>query len=283
MATRVVPQQGYTWNNLYDELGLPVNTNMAITRVFDGLYSAGVQTGNNSGIFPDKVMFDSYGLFPGDSAALKIGGLNLSQVYNFTFFGSTTVWGDVNTSFTINGRSALLNTSVNSTGTVTLYGVVPDANGEVSIGVAPGTSTSQFGLLGALIVGGYNSPVSGQAPAVPGNTRAVSTARGNSGALFAQTDTTAALQELKAFPNPFTQGFTLVVPAKAGSTIQVLIYDVSGRVIYGNKFSNLNEGDNYLPISTNVNFAGSGVYFVRVIYPENGIFSNKVIKLIKKL
>jgi hypothetical protein len=73
-----------------------------------------------------------------------------------------------------------------------------------------------------------------------------------------------------------------VVPAKAGSTIQVLIYDVSGRVIYGNRFSNLNEGDNYLPISTNGNFAGSGVYMVRVIYPENGIFSNKVIKLIKK-
>ena len=102
--TNTNPQQGWIWNNLYDELGVPTNTGMTITRNFDGLYSAGVQTGDDSGVYPDKVMFDSYGLFPGDSAALKITGLNLSQVYNFTFFGSTTVWGDVNTSFTINGH-----------------------------------------------------------------------------------------------------------------------------------------------------------------------------------
>ena len=61
----------------------------------------------------------------------------------------------------------MLNTSVNSTGTVTLYGIQPDANGEVTIGVAPGTSTSQFGLLGSLVVGGYNAPTSSSAPSVP--------------------------------------------------------------------------------------------------------------------
>jgi hypothetical protein len=192
------------------------------------------------------------------------------------------VWGDVNTSYTINGRSALLNTSVNSTGTVTLYGIQPDVNGEVNIGVAPGTSTSQFGLLGALVIGGYNSPVSGQAPAVPGNARAVSTARSSSGALFAQTDTTAALKDLKAFPNPFTQSFTLVVPAVGGDNVQVLIYDVSGRMVYGNKFSNLNEGDNYMTIAADGNFARAGVYIMKVIYLNRPNVQAKTFKLIKQ-
>ena len=91
--TNAIPQQGYTWNNLYDELGLPVNTNMMITRVFDGLYSAGVQTGNNSGIFPDKVMFDSYGSVPGrqrggeDRWSEPVAGLQLYVLWQYDGVG----------------------------------------------------------------------------------------------------------------------------------------------------------------------------------------------------
>jgi hypothetical protein len=257
---------------------------MVVTQNFDGLYSAGVQTGNNSGIFPDKVMFDSYGLFPGNTGAVKVTGLNLSQVYNFSFFGSTTVWGDVNTAYTINGQSAMLNTSVNSTATVTLYGIHPDENGEVNIVVTPGTPFSQFGLLGAMIVQGYTPPAAG-APAVPVSTQIIPNGRTAQGAVLgnitsAGGDSLLRSKEVRAYPNPFRESFTLVVPAERGDNVEVLLYDLAGRLVYGNKFSNLNEGDNNLTIRSD--HGSTGIYLVRVVYLNKESKMEKVIRMIKQ-
>ena len=283
--TNTTPQQDYEWDNFYDELGVPTNTGMVVTENFDGLYSAGVQTGNNSGIFPDKVMFDSYGLFPGNTGALKVTGLNLSQVYDFSFFGSTTVWGDVNTTYTINGQSAMLNTSVNSTATVTLYGIHPDENGEVNIVVTPGTAFSQFGLLGAMIVQGYTPPAGG-APAVPVSTLVIPNGRTSQGAVLANVaageDSVLRSKQVRAYPNPFRESFTLVVPAERGDNVEVLLYDMAGRLVYGNKFSNLNEGDNNLTIRSDRSIGHTGVYFVRVVYLNKESKMEKVIRMIKQ-
>ncbi len=138
--TDAPPQLDYVWNNFYDETAAPTSVGMVETGTFAGLYSAGITTGNNSGIFPDNVMIDSYGLFPGQSATMKVTGLNLTQKYDFTFFGSSNAYGDVNTAYTVNGKTCLLNTSLNKTGTVTMYNIVPDNNGEVTITIAPGTA-----------------------------------------------------------------------------------------------------------------------------------------------
>ena len=90
--------------------------------------------------------------------------------YDFTFYASSQAYGDVNVAYTINGKTTLLNASLNVNGTQTIYGVTPDAYGNVNITVAPGTSTSQFGLIGALIIGGYTPSSSDVIPALPGIT-----------------------------------------------------------------------------------------------------------------
>jgi large repetitive protein len=283
--TNTIPQQDFVFSNFYDELGVPTNTGMVVTRNFDGLYSAGVQTGNNSGIYPDAVMFDSYGLFPGDSASLRVTNLNESMVYNFTFFGSTTVWGDVNTSFTINGQTTLLNTSVNSTGTVTIYGVHPDGNGNVDINVAPGTLTSQFGLLGAMVMQGYSLPAGGSsAPALP---MSAGVTPGVQGAvvpvsIVAAPQSLTTNEEPSAYPNPFTQSFTLVIPAEAGDNVEVIVYDASGKIVYGNKLSNMMQGDNTMVVNANSSFAKTGAYFAKIIYLNRGSAKEKIIKLLKQ-
>jgi predicted esterase len=278
--TQTNPQQDYVWSNIYDATGMPTNANMVITQNFAGLYSAGMQTG--TGIYPDKVMFDSYGLFPGETGKLKFTGLNMSQTYDFTFFGSTTVWGDVNTAYTINGKSVLLNTSVNSTGTLTLYGIHPDEDGEVEIVVTPGTPTSQFGLLGACEVHGYNAPASSAMPTVPGGSQGliVSAARSVTAIETDQTEEVKEIGVLGAYPNPFKQGFVLSVPAVANDKVDVQIFDVTGRTVYQKLFSGLHQGANTLKVESGNNMTKAGVYMVRVTYVNSSV--SKVIKIEKQ-
>jgi hypothetical protein len=60
--TAALPEPGLKWNNYLDDTGVPSSVSMEETSNFAGLYGAGMNTGNNSGIFPDKVLIDSYGL-----------------------------------------------------------------------------------------------------------------------------------------------------------------------------------------------------------------------------
>ena len=95
-------------------------------------------------------------------------------------------------------------------------------------------------------------------------------------------DSLLSIKTLNAYPNPFSQSFTLVAPAVGGDNVQVLIYDMNGRLVYGNKFSNLNDGNNYMTIVANGNFARTGIYIVRVIYLDHPKMKSKTFKLIKQ-
>ena len=95
-------------------------------------------------------------------------------------------------------------------------------------------------------------------------------------------DSLLSIKELKAFPNPFTQSFTLVAPAETGDNVQVSIFDISGRMVYANKFSNLNSGSNYMTIVADNNFSKTGVYLVRVVYLNRPNMKPKTFKLIKQ-
>ncbi len=53
--------------------------------------------------------------------------------------------------------------------------------------------------------------------------------------------------ELKAFPNPFHDNFTLSVPSQNNnSRVQVMIYDITVKMVYSNEFGNLYSGVNSL-------------------------------------
>ena len=266
-----IPQQGYSWSNFTDETGAPSSTGMQVTNTWAGMYSAGVTTGNNSGIFPDNVMIDSYGLFPGQTGTLKVTGLNLSMKYDFTFFASSLAYGDVNVAYTINGKTVLLNTSLNSKGLVTVYGVTADENGEVNITVAPGTTTSQFGLIGALIIQGFNAPT-GSAPLAPSILKA---APAPESAIAKMDDS----KKLSAYPNPFLNNFTLSVSASNKENVKVEIYNLNGGLVYQNRFVNLIQGENNLNIQPNTALT-SGVYIVKVSYQNDN--TTKVVKIIKQ-
>ncbi|HYJ64804.1 MAG TPA: T9SS type A sorting domain-containing protein, partial [Parafilimonas sp.] len=274
--TDAPPQSGFIWNNFYDETSAPTSVGMVETGTFAGLYSAGITTGNNSGIFPDKVMIDSYGLFPGQSATMKVTGLNLTQNYDFTFFASSNAYGDVNVAYTVNGKTCLLNTSLNKTGTVTLYNIIPDNNGEVTITIAPGTSASQFGLIGALIIQGYN--LSELAAPAPLSLKNNAIASGSVESIQKQTlQQIVGDVQIKAYPNPFISNFNLSVTTKQNEDVSVEVYNMAGKLVYANKFNNLFKGENTLKIQPGVTAAGE--YIVKIIFSNEKLI--KAVKILK--
>ncbi len=278
-----IPQIGYTWNNFFDEKGFITSTGMVLSTNWAGLYSDGKNPLNNLGAVPDTVAIDSYGLFPGQTASFQVTGLNIGMKYDFTFFASSNSFGDVNVAYVINGVTTILNASLNVNGTQTIYGVTPDNYGNVTISVAPGTQQSQFGLIGALIAKGYTPSTSSVVPVLP--------ASGAQSQGFVQTIVSGVTDasnvnaktfndEIKAFPNPFHDQFTLTVPSQNNNgKVQVMMYDVTGKLVYSNSFGNINQGTNSLKITTNSNLT-AGVYTVVVINTSTKAL--KTIRLIKQ-
>lgn len=261
--TAVPPQKGYVWSNFMDENNNPSSMTLTELNSFAGLYGDGNVTGNNSGVFPDKVLAQSYGLFPGQVAYLKLSNLNLSMSYDLTFFASSRAWGDVNVAYTANGKTVLLNTSLNTKGTVTAYGIKPDENGEINITVAPGTSTSQFGLIGALIVQAYSDPVSTLPSSLPQQQSAIAFASAAKITDVSVNEQKRGFDNLAAYPNPFASNFTLSFNLPAKDNVDVEIYDLSGKLLYQNRFLNLFKGNNSVTIKPR-NSLSSGIYMVKL-------------------
>ncbi len=121
-----IPQFGYVWNNLKDETNTTTSLSMTQTNTWSGLYGNGINTGSNTGVYPDNVMRESYGLFPGAIGKFKVTGLNVGLKYDFTFFASANDYSDVTVAYTIGNKTSLFNASLNKTGTITMYNIVAD-------------------------------------------------------------------------------------------------------------------------------------------------------------
>ncbi|MEP6682728.1 MAG: T9SS type A sorting domain-containing protein, partial [Parafilimonas sp.] len=278
--TLVPPQKGYTWNNFTDELNYQSGITLTELNEFAGLYGDGNVTGNNSGIFPDAVISQSYGLFPGQLAYLKLSGLNLNMNYDLTFFASSRAYGDVNVAYIVNGKTVMLDASLNTTGTITMYGVVPDENGEINITVAPGTATSQFGLIGALIIQAHNKPVLTlpQQPQSFVNAIASSSSVQSIQKLVSQ-NVVNTFDNINAYPNPFISNFTVSFKLPKADNVQIEMYNTSGQLVYQRRFENLSAGNNSLKITLQ-NSLPSGMYMIKLT--SVNAKTSKVLKLIKQ-
>jgi fibronectin type 3 domain-containing protein len=273
---------GTVWNNFLDETGRPTNIGMVQPTRWDAINDHGVVTGNNSGIFPDAVMSQSFGLFVGDSSRLTITGLDLTKTYDFTMFASCTDDATQNSTakYIINGKSSLLNAHINRSGTLTMFGIVPDQYGNVNITVtAYDSSNSSFSLIGALIIKGYTLSTAALTPA-PSKVVVTSNARTTAVSNQFTIATPAVVNKpLSVYPNPFDQNFTLSVPAINNDNIVVAIADVNGKVLYQKHFENLVQGSNFLLIQSDRPIP-AGVYFIRVIYTNRN--EQKLLKVIKQ-
>lgn len=269
--TAALPDIGIKWNNLMDDTGIPSSIGVQEIGLFDGIYGPGTITGNNSGVYPDKVLADCYGLFPGGSVRMKVTGLNLNRRYDLTFFASAYTGGDINTSYTVNNKKVVLNASFNTDGTVTLYDVTPDENGEAVITVAPNSIYSQFGLLGALVIQETEPSTNGiPAPPQPPVIQAATVSSSKAISSLNQANTAKAIEDnrLSVYPNPFTHSFTLSLFSPKEDAVTVQLYDVSGKPVFAQNLGRVPKGNYTVQLMPGRNLT-AGVYMLKVIYRDS--------------
>src|SRR6185437_9523980 len=141
-----------------------------------GTFNMGPQTGNNSGVYPDKVekdyfFFGSYqGVFTGPNTdSVQVTGLNPNQQYSLTFYSGSVfslLTDNGTTTFSSQGKSASLQVQNNTQNTATLSGLVPNANGVITFTLGLGANTT-IGYLNALVISSAFDD--GTAPLSPSN------------------------------------------------------------------------------------------------------------------
>lgn len=123
--------------------------------------NAGMNTGNNSGVYPDGVMSTSLNWGTdnpaGDTVKLRVTGLSTSRKYNFVFFASSVCpWCGLNansaTTYKIGNEVASVKFFNNSTITDTIYQIQPGPTGEVIITMIGDPAPNVGGLLNALVI-----------------------------------------------------------------------------------------------------------------------------------
>ena len=163
----ILPSAGVVSGNLRSYAGLYTGTRMTIVDNFSGYHGAGMNTGTNSGVYPDNVIRSAYYNDRGNVAKIRIDGLSLIHKYSFIFFGSIDQAGDRSATYTIGTQDVSLNASKNITNTVQIDNVTPDINGSVTIEISikPGAALS---FLNSLVIKGYktNGSVGNQPPVV---------------------------------------------------------------------------------------------------------------------
>lgn len=264
--TNALPQNGFVWNNFKDNTGVAASVGMSVTSLWDGLYDYGM---TGAGIFPENVMIESYGLFPGNSGKLKLTGLRSDLKYNLTFFASSQSTGDLTGAYTVNDQTVRINAARNNSGAITMYEVVADKFGNAEITVTPGTSSSQFGLIGALIIQAF-TPVNVTEPVPP------------PAALVQEIIVETRVEptpQLKAYPNPFNNNFTLTIEAQANEKLDVMIYDLSGKLVYQKQYTGLTKGMNNINVHPDIKLA-SGMYMIKAGFSNRKDY--KLVKLIKQ-
>ncbi|MGN6166043.1 MAG: fibronectin type III domain-containing protein [Flavisolibacter sp.] len=245
--TNSLPEQFAFYQNLINDQGNPSGLDMTIVDNFSGINPDGMNTGNNSGVYPDNVMRSSYYLGKGVSATLRIDGLSQTNEYNFVFFGSRNGGGDRTTIYTIGDQSVSLNASYNTSNTVQISHVKPDENGSVFIKSSLG-AIAQFGYFNSLVIQGYST-----IPADNNDNNNFITKINSDGtntigviASVAKSETKEQLSEtaIKVYPNPFQNSVTIKLSLPQQSpALFIKIADMSGRIVGTQEFKNVAKGE----------------------------------------
>ena len=266
--TSTLPDAPFPWNNLnasplsefviddlYNQSGALSGLGFAISKVFNGEFTAGFNTGNNSGVVPDNVLASNYWLDNGQVSQVKITGLNHTRRYRIGFVGSsgTQGWfkGNYTATYTVNGRTVYLNSWMNSSKAVYISDIVPDANGEIFVDFST-TAIAQWAFNAGIIVEEYDDPVGGSVLYLS-NSRL-----DTSGAAVVPADP----YKIKVYPNPFSDLVNVEFNnPEYDNRISAEVYDINGRLVHRQEYGKLPAGRNMLKISS-IRSAGSGMYFV---------------------
>jgi fibronectin type 3 domain-containing protein len=263
-----LPDGPFPWNNinasslsefviddLYNQSGELSGLGFGVTKVFNGEFTAGANTGNNSGVVPDNVLASNFWLDNGQLSQVKITGLNHTRRYRIGFVGSSSTpgWfkGNYTATYTVNGRTVYLNSWMNSSKAVYISDIVPDANGEIYLDFST-TADAQWSFTAAVIVEEYIDATGGSVPY-------------QSNSLLDSTTDVAAMAvdkyRIRIYPNPFSDVINLDFNNPSGGRVSADVYDINGRLVHRQEYGAVPAGMNTLKIGA-IRTANNGLYFV---------------------
>ncbi len=152
------PLSNFTTPPLKDQSGKATSMTLTLEKEFNGEFTAGVNTGNNSGIVPDRVLGSNYWLDKDQIGQFKLSGLNHGKRYRVGFIGSSSPpdWfkGDYTATYTINNQTVYLNSWMNSSKIVYINDVAPDPDGKVLLNFST-TKEAGYGFNSGIIIQEY--------------------------------------------------------------------------------------------------------------------------------
>ncbi len=123
-----------TFSSLKDENGGTTTLGLKIVSSGFGVGNDGMNTGANSGVYPDNVLQSHYWI--DGSRNIEISGLNASKRYNFTFFGSYNNDDRIySAKYTIGTESVSLNAAKNTSNTAIITNVLAPENGILTLNI----------------------------------------------------------------------------------------------------------------------------------------------------
>lgn len=156
------PLSNFTTPLLKDQSGVTTSMALTLTQEFNGEFTAGVNTGNNSGVVPDNVLMSNYWLDNGQISQFKLSGLNHGKRYRFGFIGSSSPpnWfkGNYTATYNVDDKTVYLNSWHNSTKIVYIDDIAPDPDGKVLLNFST-TQEAGYGFNSGLIIQEYTYTV----------------------------------------------------------------------------------------------------------------------------
>ena len=166
---------GLSVTNFKDINGNTTTDGISLLGAWDGAYATGMNTGNDSGIYPDNVLANFYFGSTFNPYTFQVTGLNSSKKYALVFFAGypwsasdRATYGNMISNYTIGSQTVSLDVANNISNTVQLAGLSPDANGNITVTVNKPAGTA-YCLLSDMQILSYDASVSAAALIAPSN------------------------------------------------------------------------------------------------------------------
>lgn len=287
--------QGATFSNLINTGLINSGFEMVITKEFNGAGFAGV---NANGVFPANVMVSNYWTDAGQTSQVKFQNLDLSKKYRIGCFGSNTNANYTTANYSSNGKTVELNSYYNDVKVVYLDKLTPGENGELVVNVNT-AGGSPFSFTGAFTIEYYDDNTADE-PVVntiyPDGIPEVLNARYNPTLpdldavvktleVKERTKTVnsvlpvTTLDEIKVFPNPFTDKIQVELQNPKASSVSILLYDMNGKMLFRSNGLNVMKGNNIVSANLPVGMSLSPGSYVINVWIDGKM--SKTVKLIK--
>ncbi len=280
---------GSTFSNLINSESINTGFEMVITKEFNGAGFAGI---NANGIFPANVMVSNYWTDAGQTSQVKFQNLDITKKYRIGCFGSNTNNDFTTANYSCNGQTVELNSYFNDTKVVFLDNLTPGADGELYLNVST-AGGSPFSFTGAYTIEYFDdlttepvvNTISTEVPPTlfrSANNNAPVTE------VLPPTNTISkkivpvindVQEQIKVYPNPFTNLVNIELAISKSSTIEIVMYNVNGNLIYKSKTLNGVKGQNKITAKVMEGIPiAPGIYILNVLINGKICKTEKLIK-----